>query len=85
MTVVVSKLWQAIIKTLSGKNAAVIYGMIFAGAFMQATFIQPSIVERVILIITAFALGWHFSRQYYEVDADLDKLKTFIKDCKESK
>lgn len=49
---------------LQMRITAIFAGSLFCAAFYEATFVHPNIVERLILVSSAFTIGWYFSRQY---------------------
>lgn len=56
------KVWKAeIIMFLQSRITAILASSLFCAAFYEATFIKPNIVERLVLVSTAFVLGWFFS------------------------
>jgi hypothetical protein len=47
---------------------AVLSGAFLAGAFYEATFDAPTMITRLIIIVSTFFLGWYFCRKFYEVE-----------------
>jgi hypothetical protein len=52
---------------LKSRITAILFGGVLTGAFCEATFVSPNLIERVLLIVSSLVLGWFFCYKYYEL------------------
>lgn len=75
------KMLEEIAQFLNSRVTAILFGALLAAAFSEATFVHPSLVERICIILSSLILGWFFSFKYHEFYIAKGK-KEFIEDTK---